>query len=161
MRLLAIDPGSSKAAVSHTGIVLLDVPADAPPTLVDSWAVPSGVTGFREWYLEDDSPERCEALDFADVVVCEMFVNRNIPGADLSPLLIEGVVRYIWPDVVLQPAAGKNSSVPDAALNRLGFNKKSFGGDHHADRWEALRHAVWYLKKQRHLPTLRAGWPPA
>lgn len=151
MRLLSIDPGSSKAATSHTGIVLLEVPNSAQPTLVASWAVPSGLMGFREWYFAEQPQP--------DLVVCEEFVNRNIRGADISPLLIEGAARFLWPPVVLQPAAGKNAAVPDDALTRLGFTKQSFGGDHHQDRWEALRHAVWYLKKRKHLPTLQRGWP--
>lgn len=153
MRLLAIDPGSSQAVVSHTGIVLLDYDQDNAPVLIESWAVTDGINGFRSWYeLEDfyTSPGK--------TVVCEQFVNRNIPGADLSPLLIEGAVRFLYPSVVLQTASGKNTAVSDEALNSLGFTKTMFGADHHADRWEALRHAVWYLKKQRHRPTILTGW---
>lgn len=155
MDILAIDPGSSQAAVSHTGIVLLHARSDYVPVLIESWAVPAGINGFREWY--NTMPETIN--DFAHVVICELFVNRNIPGADLSPLLVEGAVRFLRPDTVLQGAGGKNTAVPDRVLNNLGFTKDMFGKDHHADRWEALRHAVWYLKKQKHLPTLKAGWP--
>lgn len=153
MRLLSIDPGSSKAAVSHTGIVLLDVPTSAQATLVESLAVPNGLVGFRDWYFAEQPKP--------DLVVCEEFVNRNIRGADISPLLTEGAVRFLWPEAVLQPAAGKNTAVSDKALANLGFSKSAFGGDHHQDRWEALRHAVWFLKKRKHLPTLQAGWPAA
>lgn len=145
--LLGIDPGGTGG---HTGAVLLEYTAQTAPVLVNSWAVPGDMDSFREWW---QSPfERM-------TVVCEKFVNRNIAGADLTPLLFEGAVRYLVPDVVLQPASGKNSAVDDAAMARLGFSKKEFAGDHHQDRWEALRHSLWYLKKQRHLPTLKKGWP--
>lgn len=148
MRLLSIDPGG--AGAGHTGVVLLDVPTDGPPVLVDSWAVSGGLSGFLEWYDTTGSKLR------PDKVICEHFVNRNVKGADLTPCFIEGAVRAFWREVILQPASGKNTAVPNAALDRLGLN--DFKGDHHADRREAARHAIWYLKKSLHRPTLIAGW---
>lgn len=147
--ILGIDPGG---VGGHTGIVLLDVPDNAPATLTKSWAVPNDFDGYMHWH-------RAWGPTYADVdvVVCEHFVNRNIKGADLTPCFIEGAVRALWPNVVLQPASGKNSSVPDAVLKRLGLY--DFPKDHHNDQREAGRHAVWYLKKQHHMPTLLAGWP--
>lgn len=153
--LLAIDPGSSVAKISHTGVVAIEFEDDLPPVVVGDWAVPHGIDGFREWYqMAVTSP-----LRVADVVVCEKFVNRGIQGADLSPLLIEGVVRFLRPDVVLQPAAGKNTGMTDEAMNRLGFTKTGFSGDHHQDRWEALRHGLLYLKNRKHMPTLELAYP--
>lgn len=153
--MLVIDPGG--AGKGETGIVYLWLGMDGelPPEVIDSWAVPGGLEGFREWeehhyYLHAG----------AGTVVCEAFVNRNIPGADLTPVLIEGAVRYIRPDTVLQPAAGKNTAVPDEVLKRLGLYDLGTG-DHHQDRREAARHAVWFLKKNKHLPTLKKGWPRA
>lgn len=147
--ILAIDPGSNNARTSHTGIVLLD-----GTTLIDSWAVGSGVDGFRAW------SSRCNVSRFdtgavysdargkyfaVDVVVCEQFVDRNIMGSDRSPLLIEGAVRFLWPRVVLSPPSGYKNAVPDEILQRLGLWDFP-GRDHHNDRRSAARHAVRYLK---------------
>ena len=152
MIVLAIDPGSSQAQVSHTGIVLL-----SGTTLLDSWAVDRGVTGFSAWarhqvslrggppYGVRNSQDKWEDVD---AVVCEKFVDRQVMGADRSPLLVEGVVRFLWPDVVLQPASGYKSQMPDEVMEKLGFSSKSFGGDHHKDRWSALRHGLLYMKRQ-------------
>lgn len=152
MIVLAIDPGSSRAQVSHTGIVLL-----SGTTLWDSWAVDSGVAGFGAWarhhvslrggppYGVRNSQDKWVDVD---AVVCEQFVDRQVMGADRSPLLVEGVVRFLWPEVVLQPASGYKSQMPDEIMEKLGFSSKSFGGDHHKDRWSALRHGLLYLKRQ-------------
>lgn len=153
--VLAIDPGGS--GKGETGIVWLVLHYDEPPHVFGSWAIPNGLEGFREWAT-------CSVGNYpflhAEHVVCETFVNRNIAGTDLTPLLIEGAVRYMRPDTILQPAAGKNTAVPDSALENLGM--LDIGqGDHHLDRREAARHAVWYLKRMRHMPTIRAGWPRA
>lgn len=155
--MLVIDPGG--AGKGETGIVYLWLGMDGelPPEVLNSWAVPDGLEGFREWAT---SPAGHFPLNTVDFVVCETFVNRNIPGADLTPVLIEGAVRYLRPDTILQPAAGKNTAVPDEVLKRLGLYDLGTG-DHHQDRREAARHAVWFLKKNKHLPTLKKGWPRA
>lgn len=149
MRLLAIDPGGQDG---HTGVCLFEYDDETPITLLASWAVPNGVEGFKELYRDELHKAR------PDVVVCEKFVNRNIPGADLSALLVEGVVRYLYPQTNFQQAAGKNSAVSDEALRNLGLYDIG-RGDHHRDRTEAARHAVWLLLKLRHLPTIKSGWP--
>ena len=150
MIILAIDPGSSRAQVSHTGIVLL-----SGTTLLDSWAVDSGVTGFSAWarhhvslrggppYGVRNSQDKWVDVD---VVVCEQFVDRQVMGADRSPLKIEGVVQFLWPDVVLQPASGYIQAVPDEILKKL--NLWDFGRDHHQDRRSAARHAIRFQKNQ-------------
>lgn len=148
--ILGIDPGGTGG---HTGAVLVEYTGGTTPDLLTSWAVAGDMDSFRQWWNYD-----VRRWGF-DLVVCEMFVNRNKPGADLTPMLFEGAVRYLVPDVVLQPAAGKNTAVPDRALVNLGFSKDAFKGDHHGDRWEALRHVIWYIRKQDHVPTLRKGWP--
>lgn len=71
-----------------------------------------------------------------------------------------GLLEHLWGGtVILQQAAGKNSAVPDAALERLGFTKDLFPGDHHQDRWEALRHGVRFLKNDSHIPTIEVAFP--
>lgn len=138
---LGIDPGG---VGGHTGVVLLDDSL----TLKDSWAVPGELEGFLEWY------DRTGVHLYTGTVICEHFVNRNIKGADLTPCFIEGAVRALWRNAVLQPASGKNTAVPDDVLRRLGLY--DFPGDHHHDRREAARHVVWYLKARYHKPTLEA-----
>lgn len=158
--LLVIDPGGS--GKGHTGIVLMMYTDKHPAMLVDSWAVPGGLEGFLEWLRDPEGGYSIQSDHFSNPngvrVVCETFVNRNIPGADLTPVLVEGAVRTVFDDVILQPAAGKNTAVPDEVLKRLGLYDIGTG-DHHQDRREAARHAIWYLKKLQHMPTLLHGWP--
>lgn len=158
--VLGIDPGG--AGRGHTGIVWLQYTEDRAATLLDSWAVPDGLEGFVAWAEDHNGGAGLTADNYLDptdpIVVCETFVNRNIPGVDLTPVLVEGAVRALFRDVVLQPASGKNMAVPDDVLARLGL--LDIGkDDHHRDRREAARHAIRFLKNHRHLPTLLVGWP--
>lgn len=158
MMLLAIDPG---AKGGHTGIVLLSVPEDRSAELAESWAIPGGVGPMLDWL---DRGCIRDILADTDVVVIEHFVNRNIKGADIGPAYVEGAIQgyaaaLLSAEIVLQGASGKNTAVPDHAMERAGFSKKDFQGDHHGDRFEALRHALWYLKRTDHRPTLLAMFP--
>ena len=148
-RILSIDPGGKGG---DTGIVLLGYTPETRPVLVDSWAVPNGLTGFREWYVKT-------LRQGADTIIVEQFVHFKAVQFETTPILIEGAVRFIWPDVVLSPASGKDTAVPDWAMDNLGFSRADFGGDHHADRYQACRHAIRWLKNQGHKPTLEVGWP--
>ena len=143
--VLSIDPGGKGG---DTGIVLLRYRDDEAPTLVTSWAVGNGLDGFRDWYIN-----AWYGLGIADTVIVEQFVHFKAVQIETTPILIEGVVRFIWPDVVLSPASGKNTAVPDEVMKRLGLY---IAGDHHRDRNEACRHALRWLKNQKHVPTLRA-----
>ena len=141
--ILSIDPGGKGG---DTGIVLLGYTAETPPALLDSWAVPNGLTGFREWYVKT-------LRQGADTIIVEQFVHFKAVQIETTPILIEGAVRFIWPNAVLSPASGKNTAVPDEVMKRLGLY---IAGDHHRDRNEACRHALRWLKNQKHIPTLRA-----
>lgn len=149
--LLSIDPSGDPRG--HTGIVLLSYDQDTPATLVDSWAIPGGVPAFTAWY--NVNTKYGLAGHPRTVWVVEHFVDRQIAGADRSAMLVEGAIRFVRPDVVLSPASGYKTAVPDSVLRRLGL---WFTGDHHADRNSAARHAIRYLKNQKHIPTLKAGW---
>lgn len=156
MIVLAIDPGSSRSEKSVTGIVFMN-----GTQLWDSWAVLGGINGFREWYkgsgfyAHHDTPGICyPAVHEPMTVVCEQFVDRQVRGADRSPMLVEGAVRFLWPNVVLQSASGYKSAVPDDVLKAL--NLWTFPGkDHHDDRRAAARHAIRFLKN-RHDPEVLA-----
>jgi hypothetical protein len=147
-RLLSIDPGGS--GKGETGIVLIEFDDETPATCIRSWVIVNGLDGFLLW-LDDTYGSD---LEF-DYVVCEHFVNYNVKGADLTPVLIEGSVRTVFPaDIItLQPAAGKNEMVKDEVLKRMNM---WFPGDHHHDRREASRHALIWLKNRKHVPTLEA-----
>jgi len=143
--ILSIDPGGKGG---DTGIVLLGYTPETRPVLVDSWAVPNGLTGFREWYVKT-------LRQGADTIIVEQFVHFKAVQLETTPILIEGAVRFIWPNAVLSPASGKDTQMPDAVMGNLGFCKATFKGDHHGDRWSALKHALRWLKHQKHVPTLR------
>ena len=166
---MSIDPGGLKKG--ETGIALGSFTDTQPYELVETWAVPDNIDGFREWFYHTQHPYTTDqrALELlgnegeptqgyvpVDIVVCEKWVDRGIRGADRSPMLIEGAVRFLWPDAVMQPASGKNTAVSDLALKNLGVYTT---GGHHHDIREATRHGVWYVKNQRHLPTISLGWP--
>lgn len=164
--ILSIDPSGNPAG--HTGVVLLEYDDATPVHALASWAVQGGVEPFREWTNSNvynhliitipwGESGWSKASKPADTVICEKFVPRNIPGADYTPLVMEGVIQWVWPDVIWDPASGYKQAVSDDALKRLGLY--DFGTDHHADRRSAARHAVRWLRNQKHRPTLRAGWP--
>lgn len=149
--LLSLDPAAERA-VSDTGWALLQYDDNTPATLVDGGVVHGGFNGFRDARTET---VRSDHLANADIVVCEHYVVFNRAG-DPTPMLIEGIIRDTRPDTVLQPSSGYKTAVPDAALKNLGLWTTE---GHHADMRSALRHAVWFLKKNLHRPTLLAGWP--
>jgi hypothetical protein len=144
--ILSFDPAGKGG---DTGIVLLKFTDITPPVVDFTWAVKKGFTGFVPWLTEHE-------MFNPDVVIVETFIHFKNIKIETTPILIEGAIRYVWPKAVLSPASGKDSAVPDEVLKRLGLY---FPGDHHRDRTEAARHAVRWLKNQRHIPTLRAGWP--
>lgn len=150
--IIAIDPGGIT-----TGIVALWAGKDEPATVSNSWAINGSIGSYLHWW-----DETREYLD-ETVIVCEQFVQRNIAGADLSPLRLQGAIEALAYergfDLHLQPASGKNTAVTDTAMLTAGFTKDLFKGDHHQDRWEALRHGLWYLKRHKHMPTLNAMYP--
>jgi hypothetical protein len=140
--ILAVDPSAERES-SDTGWFLGEFFEDQPVRRLDSGNIHGGFEGFKRW----TGPA-------ADIVVCEHYVVFNRAG-DPTPLLVEGALRDRYDDVVLQPASGKNTAVPDRVLKALDLYTTA---GHHQDEREAARHAVWYLKKIKHLPTLRVGW---
>lgn len=141
MRLLAIDPAAERA-VSDTGYVLLEYTDSTMPRVVEAGVIHGGFEGFVN---------QTEKLPEADYVVCEKYVTYN-KASDPSPLLIEGVVRYLYPMVVLQPSSAL-SMISEKDLKELGLYSSE---GHHRDQNSALRHALYFLRKERHLPTLKA-----
>jgi len=152
--ILSVDPGGSGRGT--TGVVVLRAPEDSPAQVVYRTAVKEGLDGFSAW-LNYEFRSMCSDPKISpDVVVCEHFINRNIPGSDLTPVLIEGALRYVMNDwgkgkLILQAASGKNTLVPDKILKRVGM---WWTDDNHRDQTEAARHALVYLRSIKHKPTL-------
>jgi hypothetical protein len=141
MLLLSIDPAAERS-VSSTGWALGEFSDTEPYTLRDSGVIEGGFAGF--------SANKGRLCWFAEIVVVEHYVVYNRNG-DPTPLLIEGVVRDKRPDTVLQGSSGKNTLVSDKNLKDAGL--WSTTGHHHDER-EAVRHALVYLIKARHIPTI-------
>ena len=133
MKILAIDPGSAKAAGSTNGIVLLD-----NAKLVNHWVVPSAkVQDIRNWFEEVG-----RFLD-ADVVVIEKFEARdNDKSKDNSVLENVALFQILFPESVLQRNAGYQSDIPNELLKRLGLWK--FEKSHHQDVRAAARLGLFY-----------------
>lgn len=140
MRILSVDPGE------RTGIALLEVLDDEPPRLIFHDEVYGGVEGFIHWW--DTRPDY-------DVLIAEDYVPR--PGTpqtnSTAPQRVLGFLSP-WHPVVQNPA-GRLKAVSNEVLKRLGLY---LPGEPLRNAREAVRHGVIYLKRQRHLPTIRAGW---
>lgn len=147
--IISMDPAAENS-VSDTGYCLAHYTDEAPLTIIDSGTLPGGFQGFCD-VVHGNGTVSAWLRFKADVVVCEKFVPYN-KLADSTPLLIEGVIRYLRPKTILQPASGKNSLVPDSFLKDMGLWVSE---GHHKDEREAIRHAYYYLAKTEHIPTLK------
>ena len=153
MLILAIDT-PAEDPVSSTGWALVDdKDGEEVPVVVDKGAIGGGFNGFvallqtlpfRDWFRR------------VGRAVVEKYGPYGGAG-DTSPLLAEGALTYrliqAGVPLVRQPASGKNKMIPDSFLKAQGWY--STKGHHHDER-EAVRHALYYLTKQRHKPLLKA-----
>lgn len=149
MRVLAIDPGAK------TGIALVDTENLLQPYLR---IIPSGLTGFQDWVEFGDFP-----LTEADVLVCESFeLEEGTHGIDLTPVAIIGWLRSKYPSQIVwqrRNQRGKGSLISVPVLKRAGLYPKR-GELKEGHQVAALQHALNYLVRQRHLPTIRLLHPP-
>lgn len=142
MKLLSLDPGGT------TGYAIVDY-TDSDFKVEYSGQIKGGLAGF----LEQDA-EMLE-LHYFDLIVCESFTLREgIYGADLSPVYIIGALEALYQEkkIVYQEPKLK-PLCDDARLKRMGLYEA--GKPHRND---AVRHAVIYLRNNKHMPTLVAGW---
>ena len=153
--ILSLDP-SAERTISDTGYCYGEFDDNKPFRLLDSGVVRGGFNGFvsRLNETQDGLDTLYNRILSADIVVCEQFISWE-PRADSTPRLIEGVVRYLRPDAVLQPSSGYKTAVSDDVLKQLGLWTTE---GHHADSRSATRHLIMYLKNNLHRPTLEAGW---
>ena len=141
--LLSLDPSAARD-VSNTGWAWGTYSDEEAYTVLASGNISGGFRGF----INDAAVLRL--LRVAETVVCEKYVIYNRAG-DPSPMKIEGVVEFLRPDTIFQPSAHKNTLVPDDLMKKLGM--WSTAGHHHDER-EAVRHALLYLTKTVHMPTM-------
>lgn len=165
--LLAIDPGK------NTGIALGFYDDETPYELRERWQVHGGLDGFKHWW-----PRNEDHWYWADLVVEKFILDpSNQFTADLTPVHIEGALSVLLDRterthrVAWQPRTDKSlltgypAGATSAQKQRARFDfLKRFDlfepGTDNDDSNDAITHALVYLKKQRHLPTLRKYWGP-
>lgn len=162
--ILAIDPGV------NTGVAWGSFSAEEPFELRAREQVHGGLTGFIRWAQD------CEWIRHADVLVCEKFVlaEDNMFAPDLTPVQLEGVITMLRlpKSIVWQPRTDKAaltgypaSAKTKAQRQRVRFDfLKEHGlfaaGTDNDDSNDAITHALVYLKRSKHLPTLLKFWGP-
>lgn len=172
--LLTIDPGV------NSGIALGFYNAVTPYQVEERWQVHDGLTGFIHWW-----EETFHEL-WVDEIVCESFSLReeNKFAPDVTPLRIEGALeallsRYdddsgFGPSLTYQPPSAKGGLTgysPKAQNGTKAMRQRErfdfldrFGmfrpGTENDDTHDAITHALVFLKRRKHMPTLRAFWSP-
>src|SRR5690625_5188853 len=148
MIIVGIDPGKS------TGIAVLGHNEITHPTLIThDTPAPENVTGVLESLLSE--------LDHQQVViVVERFVLREgMYGVDTTPIEVIGRIKE-WskdrPHPFVWQLPSEKELATNEVLRRMGLWLKGKDQRHVMD---AVRHAVVYLAKQKHMPTLKKGWP--
>jgi hypothetical protein len=141
--VLSLDPGGT------TGYALISVDDDSQMYVGRSGQIKGGLKGFLDfhWDVLEDLP--------VQKIICESFTLREgIYGADLSPVYIIGALEALYPTVEIVYQEPKIKPLcDDDRLKKLGLHEP--GKPHKND---AIRHAVIYLRNNKHMPTLVAGW---
>lgn len=151
MRILSLDPGLA------SGFALGEFSDTQPYTVVSHGVVDGGCEGFIDWVRPS-----CY-LDIADVVVCERFVIDGTHTGVWSPQ-IEGALMALSPTrVVWQLRSDKATLFGQKLAGDRGQTERfnwlrgqGFEGEGHT--LDAVTHALVYLKRLEHKPTLRKFW---
>ena len=138
--IVGIDPGAKR-----TGVCTVFFGVDQPAMVTSHDDLDSLAA---VWYWLDEA-EQCP-----EAIIVEDYVPHRAAGNPRG-LEIIGAVKA-WGmlnqvEVVMQTASGRKVAVPDEALRNLCVE---WSGDKDRNWIEAVRHCVWYLKKQAHVPTL-------
>lgn len=139
MRVLAIDPGLK------TGVCLFNTDT---LKLEDSAIIEGGLTGIQEYFDLGDP--------YYDVLVVESFeLEEGSHGIDLTPVGIIDWFKTLNIPIVWQRRMqrGKDKLITPAVLKRAGLYPKR-GELKEGHQVAALQHALAYLVRQRHLPTI-------
>ena len=158
--ILSLDPGKS------SGIALGRFSDDQGYELIDHWTILGGIHGFIQWAGHYEF-----LLERSDVVVCEDFKLTSSPVVpDTTPLLIKGTIEYLARDrangvvyqlpsqkgLLVRPGGKSTQSERFKWLKQQGFN---FPGTANDDLNDAITHALVYLKRTGHRPTIEKFWP--
>lgn len=146
MRVLAVDPGLK------SGVCLFDSESEI---IRVSLIVANGLKGFQDFW-----EAHVRYLEY-DVLVCESFeLEEGTHGIDLTPVSIIGYLESLGIPIVFQRRMqrGKDRLITDAVLKRAGLYPVR-GEVKEKHQVEALRHALAYLVRQRHLPTIKLLHP--
>lgn len=156
--VIAIDPGVS------TGLVIAHIEDDEFVRVSHfSQSSCSDYTDTAKWLIDLINIENQEYLDNA-IVVSEQFDLRpsNKFLTDLTPVKINAILEYHYPDMVLQTPAQAKGLVKDSVLKNLGWwlTGKDVGQKDANDVRDALRHLVYYLVHvEKNHWVLDIGWP--
>lgn len=150
--LLSIDPGIA------TGIALGWYEQQHWYERIDCWIVKGGLDGFMHWYYADAPGEALMAQ-----WVSERFVLRdNDFVANTEPLRIEGAMIALGLNPVFQLRTDKALCKDDVLKeHKLWVTGKMVNHTDGRDANDATIHALAYLKKQKHIPTLKQYWGPS
>lgn len=154
MRLIAFDPGGT------TGWEYAKYSDTEPIEFIVGGQIPNGVAGVADFFRNQF--RQLVAYDSEDIyvtgftVVSESFTLRpGVKMPNLEPVRIEGAFTAFWDEGFVQyqqPSA--KALVPDATLKRLGL---WIPGQRH--QMDARIHALAYMMRQGHLPTLTKYFP--
>lgn len=141
MRVLAIDPGAK------TGVCYYNTARPIEPVLD---IIPGGLKGLQEWWKLMEGWATHEAL-----VVESFEQEEGTHGIDLTPVEIIGWFKSLGIPIVWQRRMerGKNKLIRPAVLKRAGLYPKR-GELREGHQVAALQHALAYLVKIRHQPTI-------
>ena len=144
MRVLAIDPGLK------TGVSLYNAETQK---LEDSAIIDGGLAGIQEYFDLGDP--------YYDVLVVESFeLEEGTHGVDLTPVEIIGWLKGLGVPIKWQRRnqRGKGKLISIAVLKRAGLYPKR-GELKEGHQVAALQHALAYLVKIRHRPTIELLHP--
>lgn len=156
--ILSLDPGK------QTGIAAAVYGDNHPYELLNVWQISDGVTGFINWWKTIGTPlirkHEWEWLQPTQIVSEKFILRNNAFVADTEPLLIEGALQALWSLPVTWQQRSDKTLVPDNILreNGLWHTGKQVGWKDARDTNDAIIHAMAYLKKNKHIPTLQKYW---
>lgn len=154
-KLIAVDPGAA------SGIVTAFYDEVTPLTFDGQYVTHDGVDGFSAWFWDQECPNQSRFEYWEDFEwVCESFVLRanNKFVADLRPVEIIGLLKgTLGSEFVTWQQRTLKALVPDKVLKDAGewVTGKMVGHTDGRDVNDAKIHALAYMMRKHHVPTLR------